>query len=265
MSSSSSHSPTAMTTENADRTAILLIDDHALVRDGVRAILEAQHDMLVVGEASDSSSAIGLVTELRPNVALLDIEIPGGDAISTVYRIRENSPETAVVILSTFEGPHLLHGLLEAGVRGYLLKSATWQELVSAIRSVAGDEDRVVLSVSRDSLAYVRGPTEGTLSEREREILQLAAEALSNTQIATRLRLTKATVKRHLRNIFTKLGAVSRIDAVNKAVGESLIAGAAGAGRAGQAGAGWAGNAYRPGAEPNAPPPARPRNGHAEI
>jgi DNA-binding NarL/FixJ family response regulator len=207
-----------------NRTAILIVDDHALVRDGLREILEAQDDMVVVGEASDSWTAVALAAETRPHIVLLDVEIPGEDATTTVSRIRTLSPGSAVVILTMFDGPHLVQSLLEVGIRGYLLKSATGQELVSTIRSISADDGRVVLLVSQESLAYLQQPRAAeTLSERERQILQLAAEALSNTQIASELSLTEATVKRHMRNIFAKLGAVSRIDAVNKA-GSALSA-----------------------------------------
>jgi DNA-binding NarL/FixJ family response regulator len=117
-----------------------------------------------------------------------------------------------------YEGPQLVQALLAAGIRGYLLKSIHWQELVVAIRAVRTDCERVVLGVSQESLRHIhQGPGTGTLSAREREILALVGQALSNSQIASRLSLTEATVKRHLRNIFVKLGAVSRIDAVNKA------------------------------------------------
>jgi DNA-binding NarL/FixJ family response regulator len=123
-----------------------------------------------------------------------------------------------VIILSMYEGPQLVQALLAAGIRGYLLKSIHWQELVVAIRAVHTDSDRVVLGVSRESLRYVQqGPPPGTLSARELEVLELVAQAFSNSQIASRLNLTEATVKRHLRNVFVKLGAVSRLDAVNKA------------------------------------------------
>ncbi|BDM71274.1 DNA-binding response regulator [Streptomyces nigrescens] len=204
--------------------SVLLADDHALLREGVREMLEAQDDVTVVGEASDSWSAVELATELRPRIMLLDIEMPGEDAASTITRVRKLSPGTAVIILSMFEGPQLLRSLMATGIRGYLLKSSTRQELVSAIRSIAGDDKRVVLSVSHETLALVQRPGDIALSPREREILQLTAEALSNRQIAARLRLSEATVKRNLRSIFTKLGAASRIDAVNKAVSASLIA-----------------------------------------
>ncbi len=235
MSTFTSRFPNAARPDPA-RTEILIVDDHALVRDGVREILETQEDMVVVGEASDSGTAVTLTAETRPQVVLLDISIPGDDAVTTVTRIRRLSPGTAVVVLSMFEGPQLLRSLLHAGIRGYLLKSATRQELVAAIRSVTSDDARVVLSVSQDSLFHLRGPVEGVLTTTEREILQLTAEALSNAQIAARLSLTEAAVKRHLGKIFGKLGAVSRIDAVNKAVAASLITvGAAAAGQPGPA------------------------------
>ena len=148
------------------------------------------------------------------------MEIPGGEANSTARRLRDASPESRVIILSMHEGPRLVQELLDAGIRGYLLKSVHWQELVLAIRTVHLEPDRVVLGVSGQSL---RNPRQGlgagtmALSAREREILGLVREALSNSQIASRLSLKEATVKRHLRNVFVKLGAVSRTDAVNKA------------------------------------------------
>jgi DNA-binding NarL/FixJ family response regulator len=205
-----------------DRTSILIVDDHALLREGLREILQRQDDMRVVSEAADSVTAVALAEREHPDIVLLDIEIPGGTATSTVSEIRSRSPGSDVIILSMYEGPQLVQALLTAGIRGYLLKSVHWQELVVAIRAVRTDRQRVVLGVSSASLGYARPAS--ALSDREREVLALVAEALSNGQIASRLSLTEATVKRHLRNIFVKLGAVSRIDAVNKAAELGLLA-----------------------------------------
>jgi DNA-binding NarL/FixJ family response regulator len=207
-----------------DRTSIVIVDDHALLREGLREILQRQDDMRVVSEAADSVTAVALAEREHPDIVLLDIEIPGGTATSTVSEIRSRSPGSDVIILSMYEGPQLVQALLTAGIRGYLLKSVHWQELVVAIRAIRTDRQRVVLGVSSASLGYARqGLPASALSDREREVLALVAEALSNGQIASRLSLTEATVKRHLRNIFVKLGAVSRIDAVNKAAELGLL------------------------------------------
>lgn len=212
-----------------DRTAadasisIALVDDHALFREGLREILESVGDMRIVGEAGDSTAAVTLVAGTRPDVVLLDVEIPGDEVTETVSRIRALSPETRIIILSMYDGPQLLSRLLAAGIRGYLLKSVHRHELIAAVRSVREDPSRVVLAVSRNSVAQVEAAAAPTLSDKELEVLQLAAQALSNSQIARRLGLAEATVKRHMRNIFVKLNAVSRIDAVNKALAASLI------------------------------------------
>jgi DNA-binding NarL/FixJ family response regulator len=210
-------------TESGDRISVAIVDDHALFREGVRGILEAQSDMVVVGEAGDSAGAVALATRARPRVVLLDVEIPGDDATITVTRIHRVSPNSQVIILSMYDGPQLLRSLIAAGIRGYLVKSVHRQELVAAVRSARADNGTIILEVSRESLAHVQEHPVGVLSEREREVLELTAQALSNMQIASHLGLSEATVKRHLRNIFIKLGAVSRIDAVNKAVAAKLI------------------------------------------
>lgn len=205
--------------------SVVLVDDHALFREGLREILESAGDLGIVGEAGDSAAAISLVERTKSDIVLLDVEIPGDEVTETVARIREASPLTRIIILSMYDGPQLLTRLLAAGISGYLLKSIHRHELIAAVRSVHADPSRVVLAVSRTSLAQVEGPPPDLLTDKEREILQLAAQALSNGQIARRLGLAEATVKRHMRNIFVKLNAVSRIDAVNKALASSLIPG----------------------------------------
>jgi len=208
-----------MTTEPI---TVVLVDDHMLMREGLREILETQPDIVVVGEAGDSATAIDLIAQRQPRVVLLDVEIPGGDVTDTVTELRKRAANTEVIILSMYDGPHLVQRLLALGIRGYLLKSVSSGELVSAVRNACADHDHITLAVSRRSLAPLPSPTT-SLSPRESDVLALAAQAMSNAQIAARLYLTEATVKRHLSNIFAKLGAVSRIDAVNKAIAASLI------------------------------------------
>jgi DNA-binding NarL/FixJ family response regulator len=205
------------------RTTVLVVDDHELIRRGVREMLVAEPDLDLVGEAGDSFAAVKIATAVRPDVVLLDVEIPGGAAVDTVRGIKAGSPGTAVVILSMFEGPDLLKQLLDVGIQGYLLKSVAGQELLTTVRAVARDREYVMLGVSRESLDYISGRRDELLSPRELEVLASTAEGLSNAQIAARLSLAETTVKRHLRNIFGKLGAVSRIDAVNKAVAASIF------------------------------------------
>jgi DNA-binding NarL/FixJ family response regulator len=207
----------------ADPVRILLVDDHTLFRDGLKEILTTVEDFDVVGEAGDAGEAVSGAAEIIPDVVLLDVQLPGGDVTSTVRRIRQVSPHSQVIILSMYDSAELLHGLLALGISGYLVKNATRHELVSAIRSSLERDGRVVLSVSRHAIAPNGTPPAAPLSPRELEVLALAGQAMSNAQIARQLFLTEATVKRHLRNIFGKLEAVSRIDAVNKAIEAGLL------------------------------------------
>jgi DNA-binding NarL/FixJ family response regulator len=205
------------------RITVLLVDDHALVREGIREILSVEDDMTVVSEAGNSAEAIREVSRHRPDIVLLDVDIPGPRSTDTVAQILSLSPATRVIMLSMYDGPELLRRLIAAGIRGYLLKSVGGTELISAIRGVYLQPDRMVMSISQESMSQMQSTGGSVLSSRETEVLQLVAQALSNSQIASRLRITEATVKRHLHSVFGKLGAVSRIDAVNKAIAMSLI------------------------------------------
>jgi DNA-binding NarL/FixJ family response regulator len=199
---------------------IAIVDDHTLFREGVRRVLESEHDIEVCGEAGCGPDAILLVAATAPDVVLLDVEMPGDGVSATVRRLKEISPGTAVIILSMYDESALVRSLIDQGISGYLLKSVTSGELLAAIRS-SRTGGRLILAVSARSTV---GDRDGhLLSRREREILELAAQALSNSQIATRLFVAEATVKRHMHNAFRKLGAVSRIDAVNKAKAAAII------------------------------------------
>jgi len=212
-------------TKSRDQIAILIVDHQTLFRQGLQELLQVEEDLAVVAQAGTVDEAVASVTHTKPDVILLDVELPGTDSATTLERIRRTSPDSQIIALSVHDDPLVVQELLRLGVSGYLLKTVSWQELVSAIRGVVaesnGEANRVIVSISRDSLAQT-GDT-GPLSGREREILRLVAEALSNAQIAKRLSITEGTVKQHLRKIFDKLDAVSRIDAVNKAAAASII------------------------------------------
>lgn len=204
---------------------ILLADDHTLFREGVREILGATKGLAVVGEAQSGKEACGKAVELRPHVVVLDVEMPGQSVRETITQLRDVSPRSRVVVLTMHDDIVLARELLSLGASAYLVKGSTRHELISAIHSVVVDRGpgHVVLSVSQQGLERFDQVPGENLSAREREVLALAAEALSNSQIARRLSIAEGTVKRHLRNIYDKLGAVSRLDAVNKANAASLI------------------------------------------
>ncbi|MEU5210233.1 response regulator transcription factor [Streptomyces sp. NPDC020742] len=206
---------------------LALVDDHVLFLDGLRGMFEAQDDIEVVGSAGDSRAALEVVRETRPNVLLLDVSIVGAPVTETVAAVRSISPQTRIVVLSMQDDARLVTELIALGISGYLLKSASWEELLTAVRMPRGHDDRLMLSISRRSLMefaeLASTARHGTLSKRETEILMLTAVGLSNIQIGNKLGLTEATVKRHLHNVFGKLGAASRIDAVNRAKELRLI------------------------------------------
>jgi DNA-binding NarL/FixJ family response regulator len=212
-----------MADETTAPTTVLLVDDHALFREGMREILMLEPDLQVIDEAGNGAEAIARAVQSRPAVVILDVGIPGDDAASTVTTLLARVPTTKIIILSMFDEPAVVRELLAAGASAYLLKSVTRDEVISTVRSVRAG-DRLMLSISRETFEQVTGGGGGPLSGREVEIVELVARAYSNVQIARSLMITEGTVKRHLRNIFTKLGAVSRLDAVNKAVALNLVA-----------------------------------------
>jgi NarL family two-component system response regulator LiaR len=210
---------------------VLIADDHAVVRDGTRQILEQEDDMEVVAEAADGAEAIKLAGSARPDVAIVDINMPNVDGIEATRQIKSLYPNIALLILSAYDDDQFVFSLLEAGAAGYLLKSVRGRELVEAIRQVYAGESVLHPAIARKVLnRFVPAPgkTAGrkpaeVLSEREMEVIRLATRGLSNQQIADELFLSLRTVQAHLGHIFNKLQVSSRTEAVVRALKEGWV------------------------------------------
>jgi DNA-binding NarL/FixJ family response regulator len=208
-------------------TRIVIADDQALFREGLRTLLSARPDMDVVGEASNGEEAVALVLQLRPGVVLMDLRMPRVDGIQATARLRERCPEIPVLVLTTFDDDANLFGALRAGAAGYLLKDVSSETLVSAIHAATRGEaflqstvtGRVVAAFAR--LMESGGPKAEALvlplSPREREIVSLLGSGASNKEIADRLNLAEGTVKNHVTNILTKLDVRDRTQAALRA------------------------------------------------
>lgn len=205
---------------------VLLADDHAMVREGMAEMLSLEGDVEVVGQAADGLGAVALAEETRPDVVVLDVEMPVMGAQGALKRLLAAPSPPKVVIVTVFADPRLVRELLGLGASAFLAKNASSRDLIDTVRSVArsGGEssDNVTLTVPRDSLG-VEEPEAGTLSRREAEILRLAARGMGNGEIASNLHVSEGTVKRHLSNAYSKLGVRTRGEAVSRAVSEGWV------------------------------------------
>lgn len=210
---------------------VLLADDHAVVRSGLRMLLESQPDIRIVGEAENGRDAVAKVQSLRPTVVLMDIEMPDMNGIEATLKIREVAPETAVLALTMYEDDQYFFEMLRAGAAGYVPKRAAPDELVSAIRAVSQGQVFLYPSLAgrlvNDYLQRVDTDDEPLIADdltpREREVLVLVAEGLTNPEIADQLVISVKTVDRHRENIMRKLNLHSRIDLVKYAIRKGLI------------------------------------------
>jgi NarL family two-component system response regulator LiaR len=214
-----------------EQIKVLIADDHAVVREGTRQILEQEPDIDVVAEAADGEEAYNLAGNTMPDVAIIDISMPVVDGIEATKRIKKSFPSVAVLILSAYDDDQFVFSLLEAGAAGYLLKSVRGRELVEAVRQVHAGESVLHPSIARKVLnRFAHAPTkqpeekvEPLLSDREIEVLQLATYGLSNQEIADKLFLSLRTVQAHLGHIFNKLKVSSRTEAVVHALKEGWV------------------------------------------
>lgn len=209
-----------------DKIRILIVDDHAVLREGMRQLLSKEDDLEVVGMAKDGVEAVRLTQELAPDIVLMDIVMPRLNGIEATRQIKEVRPSTAVLPLTGYDDERYVFGLLEAGAAGYLLKSASGREIIEAIRTVhAGESVLHPVVTARLLSRALRSPgtapapkADMSLTGRELEVLELAATGLGNKEIADQLAVSVPTVKAHLVNIFNKMAVGSRTEAVLEAL-----------------------------------------------
>lgn len=210
---------------------ILLADDHTIVRQGLARLLEDQHDLEVVGEASDGRMALEKALELKPDVIILDIAMPLMNGIEAAKRIRKDLPKTKILVLSMYSHEHYIHELLETGISGYLLKESSGRDIINAIHAAIKNKTFLSPSISKivvDQYLYTRKASSREerfkqLSNREREIFQLIAEGYSTRKIADMLYISMSTVKSHKAKIMEKLGIDNPVRLAHFAIQLGLV------------------------------------------
>jgi DNA-binding NarL/FixJ family response regulator len=193
---------------------VVLVDDHAVVRSGLTQLLEASGDIAVVGTAADGAEALDVVRETRPDVVLMDLQMPGVDGVSATRALAEEQPSAAVVVLTSFSDSERIVAALDAGALGYLLKDADPEDVLEGVRAVSRGESPIHPRAARQLLtARGSGPTGPQLTPREAEVLGLVRAGLANKQIARRLGISERTVKAHLTSVFQRIGVADRTQA----------------------------------------------------
>lgn len=209
---------------------VLIADDQTMVRSGLRLILEAESDIVVSAEAGDGEEAVRLARREGPDVVLMDVRMPRMDGLEATSQITENSPETKVIVLTTFDVDDYVYGALRAGASGFLLKDAGGDQLVEAIRVVASGEALIAPSITKRLISEFAARPESKevkgleeLTDRELEVLEQVARGLSNAEIAEELFVSETTVKTHVSHILTKLHLRDRVQAVVAAYESGLV------------------------------------------
>ena len=204
---------------------VLLVDDHMVVRSGLSTVLAVFDDMQLVGEAGDGEEALRLCERLQPDVVLMDLVMPKMDGVAATQTIKERWPQIQVIALTSFKEKEYVEGALKAGASGYLIKNVSAEELVNAIRRAAAGQPSLSPEAAQVLIQKVNEPPPPgqDMTDREKEILALMAEGLSNNEIAERLIVSQSTVKFHVSNVLSKLGVTSRTEAVALAVKYKLV------------------------------------------
>lgn len=205
---------------NADSIRVLAVDDHPVLREGIAAILEAQPDIELAGEASNGKEAIELFRRLRPDVTLMDLQMPDMSGVEAIAAIRQEFPACRIIVLTSFGGDRLALDAIKAGAVGFLLKGALRRELLDTIRSVHAGRRHIQSEIAQEIALHA---AEDRLSDRERVVLGLVAAGKANKQIARELSISEDTVKMNLKNIFSKLGVDDRTRAVTIAIKRGII------------------------------------------
>jgi NarL family two-component system response regulator LiaR len=209
----------------AERIRVLIVDDHAVVRQGLRAFLQLQPDIDVVGEASRGRAAAEVAGAHRPDVVLLDLVMPDGDGVAAIRMLAAAAPRARALVLSSFSDDELVFAAMQAGAAGYLLKDIEPDQLAEAIREVHRGRPALHPDIARLLMRRVADPGGAVepLTTREREVLQLIVEGFANKQIARRLLITEKTVKTHVSSILQKLGVEDRTQAAVLAIRQRLV------------------------------------------
>ncbi len=203
--------------------SVLIVDDHPVVRTGIRGMLEGHPDFEVAGEATNGEEAVDLAGRLEPDVVLMDLRMPGTDGVAATARLRKTRPGSRVLVLTTSDSGADILRAVEAGATGYVLKDAPREEIYDAIRAAAEGKPLLAPDVAAHIVERVRWPSEEGLSGREVEVLELVARGKGNKEIARTLWISEATVKSHLLHVYEKLGAADRASAVAVAMQRGIL------------------------------------------
>ena len=212
--------------ESTDKIRVVLAEDHHVVRTAVAALLSKEPDIEVVGEVADGKSLIATVARIQPDILVMDAQMPNHKPVEATRALHETHPDLGIVVLSAYDLPEYVVGLLKAGADGYVLKDDPSDMLLRAIRAVADEEEWVsprVAAVLVDSVRSGAGDSSAKLTDRELDVLRLMAHGHKNSDIARELVITKQTVKNHVTNIFRKLGVETRVEAVLYAISNGLV------------------------------------------